>query len=44
MRGWGRAGVVFAVLLLIGWIASGGDAPDYGASDQDWTAWADDNQ
>jgi hypothetical protein len=26
------SGVVFAVLLLIGWFASGGDAPDYGAA------------
>jgi len=38
------SGVVFAVLFLIGWFASGGDAPDYGAPDQDWTNWADDNQ
>jgi hypothetical protein len=38
------SGVVFAVLFLIGWFASGGDAPDYGAADQDWTDWADDNQ
>jgi hypothetical protein len=38
------SGVLFAVLFLIGWFASGGDAPDYGASDHDWTAWADDNQ
>ena len=38
------SGVAFAVLFLIGWFASGGDAPDYGASDQDWTNWADDNQ
>ena len=38
------SGVVFAVLFLVGWFASGGDAPDYGASDQDWTNWADDNQ
>jgi hypothetical protein len=38
------SGVVFAVLFLIGWFASGGDAPDYGASDQAWTDWADDNQ
>jgi Domain of unknown function (DUF4386) len=38
------SGVVFAVLFLIGWFASGGDAPDYGAPDQDWTTWADDNQ
>ena len=32
------------MLFLVGWFASGGDAPDYGASDQDWTAWADDNE
>jgi hypothetical protein len=38
------SGVVFAGLFLIGWFVSGGDAPDYGAPDQDWTNWADDNQ
>ncbi len=38
------SGVAFAVLFLIGWFASGGDAPDYGAADDDWTTWADDNQ
>src|SRR4029079_2948278 len=38
------SGVVFAILFLVGWFASGGDAPDYGASDQEWTNWADDNQ
>ena len=38
------SGVAFAVLFLVGWFASGGDAPDYGASDQDWTGWASDNQ
>jgi hypothetical protein len=38
------SGVVFAVLFLVGWFASGGDSPDYGAGDQDWTDWADDNQ
>ena len=38
------SGVVFALLFLIGWFASGGDAPDYRAPDQDWTSWADDNQ
>jgi hypothetical protein len=38
------SGVVFAVLFVIGWFASGGDAPDYGASDPDWTSWASDNQ
>ena len=47
-RSWQRllalSGVVFAILFVIGWFASGGDAPDYGASDQAWTNWADDNQ
>ncbi len=38
------SGVAFAILFLVGWFASGGDAPDYGASDQDWTNWADDNE
>lgn len=38
------SGVAFAVLFLVGWFASGGDAPDYGASDQAWTTWADNNQ
>ena len=38
------SGVAFAVLFLVGWFASGGDAPDYGAPDQDWTSWASDNQ
>jgi succinate dehydrogenase/fumarate reductase cytochrome b subunit len=38
------SGVAFAILFLVGWFASGGDAPDYGASDQDWTSWATDNQ
>ena len=38
------SGVVFAVLFLVGWFASGGDAPDYGASDEAWTNWADENQ
>ena len=38
------SGVAFAVLFLVGWFASGGDAPDYRASDQAWTNWADDNQ
>jgi hypothetical protein len=31
-------------LFLIGWFASGGDTPDYAATDQEWTEWADDNQ
>ena len=38
------SGVVFAVLFLVGWFASGGDAPDYAAADREWTEWADDNQ
>jgi hypothetical protein len=38
------SGVVFAVLFLVGWFASGGDAPDYAAADQEWTEWADDNR
>ena len=38
------SGVVFAILCLIGWFASGGDAPDYAAADQEWIEWADDNQ
>jgi hypothetical protein len=38
------SGVAFAVLFVIGWFASGGDAPDYAAADQEWTNWADDNQ
>ena len=29
------SGVVFGVLFVVGWLASGGDAPDYGASDQE---------
>lgn len=28
------SGVLFAVLFVIGWFASGGDAPDYAAADQ----------
>jgi hypothetical protein len=36
--------VAFAVLFVIGWFASGGDAPDYAAADQEWTEWTDDNQ
>lgn len=38
------SGIVFAVLFLVGWFASGANSPDYGASDEDWTTWADDNQ
>lgn len=38
------SGVTFAVLLAFGWFLSGGDAPDYAATDEDWTAWANDNR
>jgi hypothetical protein len=38
------SGVVFGVLFVVGWFASGGDTPDYGAPDRDWTDWADDNR
>jgi hypothetical protein len=38
------SGVAFALLFLIGWFASGGDAPDYAAADQAWTDWAEDNR
>jgi hypothetical protein len=38
------SGVAFALLLLFGWFLSGGDAPDYGAADEVWTDWADDNR
>jgi hypothetical protein len=32
------------VLLVFGWFLSGGDAPDYTATDEDWTGWAGDNR
>jgi hypothetical protein len=35
---------VFAVLFLVGWFASGGDAPDYAAGNREWTEWAEDNE
>ena len=38
------SGTVFGVLFLVGWFASGGDAPDYAAADQEWTDWAGDNK
>ncbi len=38
------SGVAFALLLLFGWFLSGGDAPDYTATDQAWTEWADTNR
>jgi hypothetical protein len=38
------SGVAFGVLFVIGWFASGGDAPDYAAADQEWVDWAENNQ
>jgi hypothetical protein len=38
------SGVVFAVLFLVGWFASGANTPDYAAADQEWTQWADDTR
>jgi hypothetical protein len=38
------SGTAFAVLLVVGFLISGGDTPDYAAADQEWTNWADDNQ
>jgi hypothetical protein len=38
------SGTAFAVLLVLGWFLSGGDAPDYTAANDDWTTWAEDNQ
>jgi hypothetical protein len=38
------SGVASAVLLVFGWFLHGGNTPDYTASDQDWTDWADDNR
>lgn len=34
------SGFAFAVLLLLGWFLSGGNTPDYMATDEDWTTWA----
>ena len=38
------SGVAFAVLLVVGFLISGGDTPDYTAPDHEWTNWADDNE
>jgi len=38
------SGVASAVLLVVGFLISGSDAPDHTAADQDWTNWAIDNQ
>ena len=37
------SGVAFGLLFLVGWFASGGDAPDYTAADAAWTDWAKNN-
>jgi hypothetical protein len=34
------SGFAFAVLLLLGWFLSGGNTPDYTATDEDWRTWA----
>jgi hypothetical protein len=38
------SGIAFAVLFVVGWFMSGGDAPDYMAADQEWRNWAADNE
>src|SRR4029078_7144949 len=38
------SGVAFAVLFVIGWFASGGDAPGHGAADQAWVHWGKHNE
>ena len=38
------SGVAFAVLFLAGFLISGSDAPDYTASDQQWSTWAADSE
>ena len=38
------SGVAFALLLLFGWFLSGGDTPDYLATDEVWTDWAEANR
>jgi hypothetical protein len=38
------SGVAFALLLLFGWFLSGGNTPDYTATDEAWTTWAADNR
>jgi len=40
----GLSGIIFVPLFLVGWFASGGVTPHYGAADQDWVKWAHDNQ
>jgi hypothetical protein len=47
-RSWQRLlalpGILFALLFVVGWFTTGGVTPHYGAPDQDWTKWAQDNK
>jgi hypothetical protein len=38
------SGIVFAVLLVAGFLISGGDTPSFDDPVQDWTKWATDNE
>jgi Domain of unknown function (DUF4386) len=38
------SGIAFAVLFLAGFLISGSDAPDYAATDQQWSSWAADSE
>lgn len=38
------SGVAFAVLLVVGFLLSGGDTPDYTAPNHEWIKWAADNE
>jgi hypothetical protein len=38
------SGIAFAVLFVVGFFMSGGDAPDYMAADQEWRNWSEDNE
>ncbi len=46
--GWQRvgaaSGIVFAVLLVVGFLISGGDTPNFDDPVRDWTKWAVDNE
>jgi hypothetical protein len=35
------SGVAFAVLLVVGFLISGGNTPGYAADDREWMRWAD---
>ncbi|HWB21744.1 MAG TPA: hypothetical protein VG652_02530 [Gaiellaceae bacterium] len=38
------SGVAFAPFFVVGWVTSVANNPHYTAGDQEWTAWAHDNQ